>query len=96
MAAAHFVASHRSATGHGPTVRELFEHLLPETNGSPGPTPADLTDRERMKYEGLFRMYVLHEWHRRTGLLRWQQDVARSLTVTWRFHEERRLRRQQR
>lgn len=94
MAAAHFVASHYSASGQGPFVREVFEHLLPETNGSPGPTPVELTDRDRKKHEGLFQMYVLLHWHRHSGLLRWQQGVARSLTVTRRFHEECRLRTQ--
>lgn len=96
MAAAYFVESCRTTTGAGPTVRELFAHLLPESDGSPGPVPDDITEGACLQYEGAFRMHVLNEWHRRTGLVRWQKDVSRSLTVTWRFQEECRNRKQPR
>lgn len=91
MAAAHLIAAHRSREGRGPTFREVFEHLLPDFEGLPGPFPNHLTEDQRAFCTNSFRMYAMHAW-RRTGLFAWRKGEYRSLHVLWRFSAERHLR----
>lgn len=78
LGAAIFISKTRRATGHGPTFRELFIHLLPESDGQPGPLPDGLTFMDRSYLRFGFRNDVAWAW-RQQGWITWTKDVERSL-----------------
>jgi hypothetical protein len=92
LAAAIFIAQHRRRHAQGPTFRELFEHLLPDTNGIPSSLPAEWDVVERRRGNNGFRKHVVIEWRRR-GYINCDRDVTRSLRVGPRFREQSRERR---
>ncbi|MBW9093037.1 hypothetical protein JNB62_05025 [Microbacterium jejuense] len=93
LAAAVFIAQTRRRTSHGPTFAELFTHLLPDTDGIPGPFPDGLNHHERRRAVTGFRGHVAIEWRRR-GMISWDKDVTRSLRVGREFRSRSRRRQQ--
>lgn len=86
MAAAIFVAQYRRRHSQGPTFRELFEHLLPDSNGFPSHLPREWDIMERRRGISGFRRHVTIEWRRR-GYIGFDREVTRSLRVGSRFRE---------
>lgn len=84
LAAAIFVARSRKRTSEGPTFSELFDHLMPDTNGLPGPLPAGMTLEERRSAPSRFRFFTALAWRQRR-MITWSRDVERSLRVDRRF-----------
>jgi hypothetical protein len=91
LSAAIFIAQTRRRTGAGPTFSELFAHLLPDSNGLPGPFPPGLDFFARRRAVTGFRGHVTIEWRRR-ALISWDKDVTRSLRVGRQFRERSRQR----
>lgn len=91
LAAAIFVAQTRRRTAAGPTFAELFVHLLPDTDGLPGPLPAGLEFMQRRRVVAGFRGLAAIEWRRR-GMISFDKGVMRSLRVgrEFRVHSRRR------
>lgn len=87
LAAGIFVAQYRRRHAQGPTFRELFEHLLPDTGGIPSRLPADWDALERRRRSNDFRRHVAIEWRRR-GYIGYDKQVTRSLRVGPRFREQ--------
>ncbi|MGW9156110.1 hypothetical protein [Microbacterium sp. NPDC055665] len=87
LAAAIFIAQYRRRHSHGPTFRELFEHLLPDTGGFPSLLPAEWDALDRRRGGNGFRRHVAIEWRRR-GYIRYEPQVTRSLRVGQRFREQ--------
>lgn len=87
LAAAIYVAQHRRRHSQGPTFRELFEHLLPDTAGIPSRLPADWDALDRRRGSNVFRRHVAIEWRRR-GYISYDKHVTRSLRVGPRFREQ--------
>lgn len=85
MAASLFVMHHHRKHSEGPTFREVFEHLLPETAGAPtllvGWEPS-----ERLQTVHRFRYFVLTMWKRR-GFVEFDKEVSRSLRTGTQFRE---------
>lgn len=94
LAAAIFIAQYRRRQSQGPTFRELFEHLLPETGGVPSRLPSDWDALDRRRRINDFRRHVVIEWRRR-GFIGYDKEVARSLRVGRRFREQSRARTKQ-
>lgn len=94
LAAGVFIAQYRRRHGQGPTFRELFEHLLPDTDGVPSELPANWDPVERRRGSD-FRLYAAVEWRRR-GYLAFERGVTRSLRVGPRFRERSRALQQNR
>ncbi|WP_309693990.1 hypothetical protein [Microbacterium foliorum] len=69
----------------GPTFREVFEHLLPETSGAPsvltGWEPA-----ERIQAVHRFRYFVMTKW-KQGGFIDFDKEVSRSLRTGPQFRE---------
>lgn len=86
LAAAIFIARVRRRSGRGPTFAELFEHLLPDSHGVPGPFPERLNLAGRRWALAEFRRHVAIEWRRR-GLVDWDHRVTRSLRVGRAFRQ---------
>lgn len=80
FAAASYIDQVRRTTALGPTFSELFEYLLPDTSGRPGPYPPGWGYQERQRALSSFRVHALMAWRRRF-MVNWEQDVARSLRV---------------
>ena len=80
LAAAIFVAQYRRRHSRGPTFRELFAHLLPDTGGVPSPLPAHWDAPERRHATTAFRRIVVIEWRRR-GFVSFDKHLPRSLRV---------------
>lgn len=91
LAAAIFIAQTRRRTHRGPTFRELFVHLLPDTQGLPAPVPPGLGKTERYRAISGFRRHIAIDWRRR-GMINWEKDVARTLRVGGAFRESSRRR----
>lgn len=87
LAAAIFIAQYRRRHAQGPTFRELFEHLLPDTGGVPSRLPIDWDALDRRRRSNDFRRYVVIEWRRR-GYIGYDKQVTRSLRVGPRFREQ--------
>ena len=87
LAAAIYIAQHRRRHSQGPTFRELFEHLLPDTGGVPSRLPADWDALDRRRASNGFRRHVTIEWRRR-GYISYDKQVTRSLRVGPRFREQ--------
>lgn len=87
LAAAIFVAQYRRRHSQGPTFRELFEHLLPDTSGVPSRLPSDWDALDRRRGSNEFRRHVAIEWRRR-GYIGYDMQVTRSLRVGPRFREQ--------
>lgn len=87
LAAAIYIAQHRRRHSQGPTFRELFEHLLPDTGGIPSRLPADWDTLDRRRGSNGFRRHVAIEWRRR-GFISYDKHVTRSLRVGPRFREQ--------
>lgn len=87
LAAAIFVAQYRRRHSQGPTFRELFEHLLPDSDGVPCRLPADWDALDRRRGGNEFRRHVAIEWRRR-GYIGYDRQVTRSLRVGPRFREQ--------
>lgn len=85
LAASLFVMHYRRRNSEGPTFREVFEHLLPETGGAPslllGWEPA-----ERMQTVHRFRYIVLTNW-KKCGFVEFDAGVTRSLRAGPQFRE---------
>ncbi len=86
LAAAIFIAQYRRRHQQGPTFRELFEHLLPDSCGVPAGLPVEWDVVERRAGNGSFRGHVAIEWRRR-GYIGFEKQVTRSLRVGHRFRE---------
>lgn len=84
LAAAIFVARARKRTSEGPTFSELFAHLMPDTNGGPGPLPAGIALEERRSARSRFRFFTALAWRQRR-MITWSRGVERSLRVDRRF-----------
>jgi uncharacterized protein YqjF (DUF2071 family) len=95
LAAAIFIAQTRRRTAAGPTFAELFVHLLPDTEGLPGPLPRNLDFAERRRAVAGFRGHAAIEWRRR-GMISYDNGVMRSLRVGREFREQSRRRQQTR
>lgn len=80
LAAAIFVAQYRRRHSRGPTFRELFAHLLPDTAGVPSFLPAQWDASARRHATTAFRGTVVIEWRRR-GFVSFDKHVPRSLRV---------------
>jgi hypothetical protein len=80
LAAAIFIAQVRRRTSHGPTFKELFTQLLPDTNGLPGPFPDRMELPDRQRAISGFRIFTAIEWRHR-GMIGWEIHIARSLRV---------------
>jgi hypothetical protein len=80
LAAAIFVAQYRRRHSRGPTFRELFAHLLPDTAGVPSILPAQWDASARRHATTAFRGTVVIEWRRR-GFVSFDRHVPRSLRV---------------
>lgn len=92
MAAAIFIAQHRRRHSGGPTFRELFEHLLPDSHGLPTPLPREWDIVERRRASSDFRLHSAIEWRRR-GYIGFDKGIKHSLRVGRAFRERsRRLR----
>lgn len=80
VAAALFIAKMRHRNHQGPTFGELFTHLLPDTDGLPGPFPDGMDKSQRRRAMNAFRLHAALHWN---GLvmIRWEKDVPRSLQV---------------
>ena len=87
LAAAIYIAQHRRRYSHGPTFRELFEHLLPDTGGVPSRLPVDWDALDRRRGSNGFRGHVAIDWRRR-GYISYDKQVTRSLRVGPRFREQ--------
>lgn len=92
LAAAIFIAQTRRRTALGPTYAELFRHLLPDTEGLPGPLPWSFDSTERSRAVAGFRRHAAIEWRRR-GMINFDNGVMRSLRVGREFREQSRRRR---
>lgn len=86
LAAAIFIAQYRRRQSRGPTFRELFEHLLPDSAGIPSSLPADWDIMERRRGISGFRRHIAIDWRRR-GYIGFDREVTRSLRVGPRFRE---------
>lgn len=86
LAAGIFIAHYRHRHGAGPTFRELFTHLSPDTRGLPSALPADWDVNERRRAVSGFRIHAAIEWRRR-GYIGYDVQVTRSLRVGPRFRE---------
>lgn len=95
LAAAVFIAQTRRRTSYGPTFTELFTHLLPDTDGIPGPFPEGLSYHERRRAITGFRGHVAIEWRRR-GMISWEKGITHSLRVGREFRLRSRRRQQER
>lgn len=91
LAAAIFVAQYRRRHSHGPTFRDLFAHLLPDTGGVPSRLPNDWDAVDHRRGSNDFRRHVAIEWRRR-GYIGYDKQVARSLRVGPRFRAQSRAR----
>ncbi len=91
LAAAIFIAQYRRRHSQGPTFRELFEHLLPESGGIPSRLPTDWDASDRRRAANDLRRHVAIEWRRR-GYIGYDKQVARSLRVGPRFRAQSRAR----
>ena len=87
LAAAIFIAQYRRRHSQGPTFRELFEHLLPDTGGVPSALPSEWEALDRRRGSNGFRRHVAIEWRRR-GYIGYETQVTRSLRVGPRFREQ--------
>lgn len=87
LAAAIFIARYRRRHSQGPTFREVFEHLLPDTEGVPSRLPSDWDVLDRRRANSGFRKHVAIEWRRR-GYIGFDRHVTRSLRVGPRFREQ--------
>ncbi|CAH0192754.1 hypothetical protein SRABI98_01801 [Microbacterium sp. Bi98] len=87
LAAGIFIAQYRRRQSQGPTFRELFEHLLPDTGGVPARLPTEWDVLERRRGNSSFRSHVAIEWRRR-GYIEYDRQVTRSLRVGHRFREQ--------
>jgi hypothetical protein len=76
LAASLFVMHHHRKLSVGPTFREVFEHLLPETRGAPsvlnGWEPA-----ERIQVVHRFRYFVMTKW-KQGGFVEFDKGVSSS------------------
>ena len=95
LAAAIFIAQTRRRTTAGPTFAELFTHLLPDTDGLPGPLPRNLDFMQRRRAVAGFRGHAAIEWRRR-GMISFDNGVMRSLRVGREFRARSRRRQQAR
>lgn len=86
LAAAIFIARYRRRHSQGPTFRELFEHLLPDSGGVPSPLPKEWEASDRRHGSTGLRRHVAIEWRRR-GYIGYDTHVTRSLRVGPRFRE---------
>lgn len=91
LAAAIFIAQTRRRTAAGPTFAELFNYLLPDTDGLPGLLPRNLDFFERRRAVAGFRGHAAIEWRRR-GMISFDNGVMRSLRVGREFRERSRRR----
>jgi len=80
LAAAIFIAQYRRRHSQGPTFRELFEHLLPDTGGVPSQLPANWEAADRRRGSNGFRRHVAIEWRRRS-YIGYDTQITRSLRV---------------
>lgn len=78
LAAGLFIIHHRRRHSEGPTFREVFEHLFPETHGEPSQTLEDWTREEWFLAKQRFRMGVILAWAR-LGYVAYDPNVSRSL-----------------
>lgn len=85
LAASLFVMHHHRKLSKGPTFREVFEHLLPETGGAPSLlTGWEPTERTRTIQR--FRYFVLTKWKHR-GFVEFDRGASRSLRTGPQFRE---------
>lgn len=80
LAAAIFIAQYRRRHSCGPTFRELFLHLLPDTGGVPAILPREWEEADRRRALHGFRGHTTIEWRRR-GYIGFDRQVTRSLRV---------------
>lgn len=92
LAAAIAIVNVHQRGSQGPTFRELFTRLLPDTNGLPGPFPHPMSYYDRRRVISRFRIYTALQWRRR-GMIDWEIGVPRSLRVGRAFRELSRERR---
>lgn len=85
LAASLFVMHHHRKHAEGPTFREVFEHLLPETSGAPS-LLAGWEPSERLRTVHRFRYFVLSKWSQR-GFVEFDKGVSRSLRTGPQFRE---------
>lgn len=86
LSAAIYVAQYRRRHSRGPTLRELFNHLLPDADGIPSHLPGDWHVSDRRLAVRDFRRHAAIEWRRR-GYIGFDKRVSRSLRVGARFRE---------
>lgn len=87
LAAAIYIAQYRRRHSQGPTFRELFEHLLPDSGGVPSRLPSEWDAFDRRRGSNGFRRHVAIEWRRR-GYISYDKQITRSLRVGPRFREQ--------
>lgn len=80
------MAQYRRRHSRGPTCRELFTHLLPDSEGIPSPLPDSWDTSDRRLAVSDFRDHAALEWRRR-GYIGFDKQVSRSLRVGARFRE---------
>lgn len=78
LAAGLFIIHHRRRHSEGPTFREVFEHLFPETHGEASQTTEDWTREDWFLAKQRFRMGVVLAWAR-LGYVAYEPQVSRSL-----------------
>lgn len=81
------VAVRQQGRFEGPTLRELFQRLLPDTGGLPAPFPEQLEWQDRRRAVSGFRMYATHKWSR-IGFVKWETGERNSLHVGPAFTRE--------
>lgn len=78
LAAGLFIIHHRRRHSKGPTFREVFEHLFPETQGEASLTVEDWTREDWFLAKQRFRMGVILAWAR-LGYIAYDPHVSHSL-----------------
>lgn len=68
LEAAIVISRFRKEFGHAPTFRELFQLLLPESGGLPGPWPEGANAYQKRKLISVFRLKVMEHWRRHRWL----------------------------
>lgn len=78
LAAGLFIIHHRRRHSEGPTFREVFEHLFPDTHGEASHTTEDWTREDWFLAKQRFRMGAVLAWSR-LGYVAYDPHVSHSL-----------------
>ncbi|RKR74762.1 hypothetical protein [Frondihabitans australicus] len=87
IAVGAFVARYRRLYTLGPTFREMFQELLPDTGGLPGDFPDELEPDQRAEAASRFRMHVANVW-RHEGMIGWRDGHAHTLRTGTQFRAQ--------